>query len=101
MGTRPRTKVYGEAVEDFCRIRGFEGPTFRSDGEPAGTVCPCCGTESGTGDLGTPGDVRKPEWVRTPRGYRVGVGAPWAVPEARPARWDSLEQLSGLPAEWR
>ncbi|MFF7097503.1 hypothetical protein ACFY9A_34705 [Streptomyces rubradiris] len=88
-------------TETVCRICGFQGPAFWSDGEPTETVCPCCGTESGIGDLGTPGGHWKLRWIHTRRGYWVGIGAPWAVPEARPAQWDILEQLSGLPAAWR
>jgi hypothetical protein len=53
------------------------------------------------GGPGYGGDDQKLRWIRTLRGYWVGIGAPWTVPEARPAEWGIVAQLSGLPAEWR
>ncbi len=88
-------------TETVCRICGLAGPSFWRDGVPTETVCPSCGSESGIDDLGRPGDWETMRAIRTRRGYWVGLGAPWAVPAARPAGWDVLEQLGAVPPVWR
>jgi len=88
-------------TETACRICGLSGPVFWRDGEPTGTVCPCCGGESGLDDLGHPGARETMRTIRARRGHWAGLGAPWADPAARPADWDVLVQLGALPPVWR
>ncbi|MEV5928235.1 hypothetical protein ACPCSG_04530 [Streptomyces cellulosae] len=97
-------------------MRGYDQDRFWENGWPTNAVCDCCGNESGIGDttvcpscgaesgiddLGTPGEWDALTGIRTRRGYWAAVGAPWAVPAARPTEWDVLEQLARLPHGWR
>lgn len=88
-------------TETVCRVCGWSGEVFWRDGVPTETVCPCCGTESGIDDLGSPGVWESLRGIRVRRGHWVANGALWAVPAARPADWDVLEQMGSVPPEWR
>ncbi|MGW8748925.1 hypothetical protein [Streptomyces sp. NPDC055794] len=88
-------------TETVCRICGLPGEVLWRGGRPTETLCPACGAESGIDDLGTPGDWDALHGIRARRGYWAAVGAPWAVPAARPATWDLREQLARVPAAWR
>ncbi|MFC8872924.1 hypothetical protein ACFUAC_35645 [Streptomyces sp. NPDC057148] len=93
---------YGSlGTETECRICGLSGEVFWRDGTPTETVCPSCGSVSGIDDLGTPGVWDALRGIRARRGYWVALGAPWAVPAARPAEWDVLAQLARIPDDWR
>lgn len=81
-------------------LRVAGGVRWRA-GRPTETLCPACGAESGIDDLGRPGDWDALHGIRARRGYWAAVGCPWAVPAARPATWDLIEQLARLPDAWR
>ncbi|MDX3383405.1 hypothetical protein PV682_18305 [Streptomyces niveiscabiei] len=82
--------------ETVCRICGRdEGDILRDRyGVPQYVICDCCGNESGIGD----DDLFQ---VRQLRGLWVANGARWDEPSSRPEKWDLLEQMKNLPAEWR
>ncbi|MEU4143994.1 FmdB family zinc ribbon protein [Streptomyces parvulus] len=88
-------------TEIVCRICGLPGEVRRRAGRPTETICPACGAESGIDDLGRPGDWDALHGIRARRGYWAAVGCPWAVPAARPATWDLMEQLARVPDAWR
>ncbi|MET9497603.1 hypothetical protein [Streptomyces sp. NPDC006552] len=90
-----------DGEESICRVCGFLGEIFWSNGEPTGVTCPCCGSESGVDDLGRPGDWNSMTLIRTSRGYWIANGAQWVNPELRPAGWTVLRQISEIPVDWR
>lgn len=88
--------------ETFCRICGYgDDSLIWEDGWPNYVICDCCGTESGIGDTGTPGDWKGLQGIRAYRGYWVGKGAQWHSPSRRPGDWDLLKQLADIPPKWR
>jgi hypothetical protein len=94
--------LYGSlGTETVCRVCGLAGEVFWRGGVPTEATCPCCGIESGIDDLGTPGVWETLRGIRARRGYWVANRALWAVPNARPAGWNVLEQLESIPADWR
>ncbi|MFF4768329.1 hypothetical protein ACFY1V_17635 [Streptomyces sp. NPDC001255] len=88
-------------TETVCRVCGFAGGGVRwREGVPTGARCPCCGVEAGVDDVPLTGTWRDEERVCARRGWWLANGARWAVPAARPADWDVLRQLAGVPEEW-
>ncbi|MFE0426442.1 hypothetical protein [Streptomyces sp. NPDC058953] len=89
-------------TEDICRMCGWtDGGLTWEDGWPTASICACCGTESGIGDMGWPGNARHLEGIRAFRGWWVGNGAVWYRPYHRPPDWDLLTQLANIPQHWR
>jgi len=86
----------GPEWETVCRVCGHDdGSPFWDGGWPdEGNICPCCGHEPSVGDVGVMS-------LRNYRGYWLGQGAPWNDLKLRPEGWDLLEQVKGIPAEWR
>ncbi|MFI1014800.1 hypothetical protein [Streptomyces sp. NPDC020965] len=88
--------------EDICRICGYsDGALFWENGWPTAGICDCCGTESGIGDMGTPGTWEGLSGIRDYRGYWVGHGAVWNSPSLKPKGWDLLTQIANIPERWR
>ncbi|MFF8960301.1 hypothetical protein [Streptomyces sp. NPDC014894] len=88
--------------EEYCRICGYgDGGLIWENGWPTAVICPCCGTESGIGDMGDPGTWEGLRGIRDYRGYWVGNGARWHSPTLRPKEWDLLAQLADIPTVWR
>ncbi|MFE0421646.1 hypothetical protein [Streptomyces sp. NPDC058953] len=85
-----------DRTETACRICGYDDgdEVFDSGGMPNYVICPCCYNESGIGDdnLGQ---------IRELRGYWVGRGMGWKMPEFRPEGWDVFRQIANIPERWR
>lgn len=83
--------------EGHCRVCGLlqkDPPWGQDDKTPDFEICDCCGTEFGYEDATPAGVVRKRKaWLTDP-------GA-WFRPEAKPAGWDTSEQLLQVPEAFR
>jgi len=74
----------------FCPVCGFRGLNevpYDEHGSPSYEICPCCGFEFGFEGPREHAQFRE-DWLRK--------GAPWFMPEAKPADWDLQKQLAGL-----
>ena len=74
----------------FCPVCGFRGlkeVPYDEHGAPSYEICPCCGFEFGFEETGEQARFRE-DWIRK--------GAPWFMPEQKPAGWDLQKQLASL-----
>ena len=71
-----------------CGYNGLHEPAYDRFGCSSFEICPCCGTEFGYQDAGRSHESLRREWI--------AKGMPWHFPDARPARWDPVQQLRSV-----
>jgi len=85
-------------IRTLCYVCGLQYKDFLPWGEdgktPSHSICSCCGTEWGYGDVLV-------EAVKKNREKWIQGGAKWFEANAQPVNWLLEEQLNNIPPQYR
>lgn len=81
-----------------CRVCGYQFAGFfpwgKDEKSPSFSYCPCCFTEFGYDDV-------EIGMIKNKRTFWIEQGYKWYEQEKRPDGWDPVEQMKGIPEEYK